>query len=308
MRALMDRTNRRRTISICVLLGAVTLASFWPVLHNSFINFDDPEYVTENPHVISGLTWENVAWAFRTGYAGNWHPLTWLSHMLDAQIFGLKPAGHHLTNLLFHIINTILLFLVLRRMTGTEWRSAFVAALFGLHPLHVESVAWISEPKDVLSAFFFMLTVWAYTRYAQSKVLGLKSKVALASSIQHPASSIQHPASTIHHPSSAATAPFFYLLALLFFALGLMSKPMLVTLPFVLLLLDFWPLRRLELSTLNSHSTNRKLKTQNSKLKTVFPLLLEKIPFFALAAAASAVTMLVQSKQGAVAPAGLPFE
>src|SRR6266478_4494652 len=169
----MERTNDiRRSIFICLLLGAVTLASYWPVLHNGFINFDDPEYITENPHVTSGLNLENVAWAFRTGYAGNWHPLTWLSHMLDVQFFGLNPMGHHLMNLMFHIINSILLFLVFRGMTGAVWRSAFVAGLFALHPLHVESVAWASERKDVLSAFFFMLTLWAYGRYVGEQKFG----------------------------------------------------------------------------------------------------------------------------------------
>src|SRR5258708_3206640 len=167
----MERSNDiRRSIFICLLLGAVTLPSYWPVLHNGFINFDDPEYITENPHVTNGLSWENVAWAFRTGYAGNWHPLTWLSHMLDVQLFGLNPMGHHFMNLLFHVINSTLLFLVFRGMTGAVWRSAFVAGLFALHPLHVESVAWASERKDVLSAFFFMLTLLAYARCATIEI------------------------------------------------------------------------------------------------------------------------------------------
>src|ERR1017187_10402595 len=166
----MGRTdNTRRTILICVLLGAVALASYWPVLRNEFVSYDDFDYVSENPYVLRGLTWQNAAWAFQTGHVGNWHPLTWLSHMLDVQMFGLRPAGHHLTSLLLHVATTLLLFLALQRMTGARWRSALVAALFALHPLHVESVAWVAERKDVLSAFFFMLTLWAYARYAQKE-------------------------------------------------------------------------------------------------------------------------------------------
>ncbi len=150
----MDRiVNARGTILICLLLGAITVATFWPVFHHDFIGLDDHQYVMENPRVLTGLTGENAKWAFQTGYAGNWHPLTWLSHMLDVQLFGLKPGWHHLTNLLFHTVNAILLFLLLKRMTGAFWRSAFAAALFALHPFHVESVAWIAERKDVLSTF-----------------------------------------------------------------------------------------------------------------------------------------------------------
>ncbi len=152
---------------IGVLLAVVTLIVFGPVVHSQFVNFDDPEYVTSNASVKGGLTLEGVLWAFRTGHASNWHPLTWISHMADCQLYGLKPGGHHLTNLLLHAINTVLLFVVLRRLTGALWRSAFVAALFALHPLHVESVAWISERKDLLSGFFFILTLWAYGRYVE---------------------------------------------------------------------------------------------------------------------------------------------
>ena len=142
-----------------------TFALFLPTTRNDFVNYDDPDYVTSNPHVSSGLAWPNVTWAFRTSHASNWHPLTWLSHMLDCQLFGQQPWGHHLVNVLFHTANAVLLFLLLRRMTGALGRSAMVAALFALHPLHVESVAWISERKDVLSTLFFLLTIWAYVRY-----------------------------------------------------------------------------------------------------------------------------------------------
>jgi len=267
----MDRTDHtRRTILIGVLLGALTLASYWPVLRNEFVTFDDPDYVSENPYVLRGLTWQNAAWAFQTAHVANWHPLTWLSHMLDVQLFGLNPVGHHLTSLLFHLANTCLLFAVLRRMTGAVWRSAVVAALFAVHPLHVESVAWVSERKDVLSTLFFMLTLWAYARYAEGRRKKEEGRM------QNPAlPNTQH-------------ATRYYLLSLFFFACGLMSKAMLVTLPFVLLLLDYWPLRRL------------KLNTQNSTLKTLLPLVREKLPFLLLAAASSAVTFATQQNAGAV--------
>jgi len=270
---------------VCFLLAAVTLLCYWPVTHHDFINFDDHEYITENLHVKAGLTWENVTWAFRTGYFCSWHPLTWISHMADCQIYGLSPGGHHLTNLLFHVANTLLLFLLLHRMTGALWRSAFVAALFGWHPLHVESVAWASERKDVLSTFFFLLTLTAYARYVQTRV-----------QVPHRAFSIPYPEATIQKPPPGTPSPLrrprsaaYYLLALFLFALGLMSKPMVVTLPFVLLLLDYWPLQRFQFSTVNF------------QLSTFARLVLEKLPFFLLAVAASVVTFLVQKAGGAVA-------
>ena len=229
----MDYSDKTvRAALICVLLGGLTLGVFWPVMQCEFTNFDDPYYVTANPNVLGGLTLENVGWAFRTGYYANWHPLTWLSHMADIELFGGHAGGHHLTSLLFHTANTLLLFWVLNLMTGALGRSALVAALFAVHPLHVESVVWISERKDVLSTCFFMLTIWAYYRYVQSR----------QDAVQSPMSNVQSQGtrSTLH-------APRFYVLSLSFFALGLMSKPMLVTLPFVLLLLDYWPLGRLKL-------------------------------------------------------------
>lgn len=249
---------------IGVGLGLVTLVLFLPSLRYDFLTYDDQQYVTENPHVRAGLTINGLAWAF--GYhAGNWHPLTWLSHMLDCQLYGLHPAGHHLTNVLLHTANTVVLFLVLSRMTGTRWRSAFVAALFGWHPLHVESVAWVAERKDVLSGFFFMLTLWAYAKYVAT---------AAARGVQSP--------------------KFWYCLTLLLFALGLMSKPMVVTLPFALLLLDYGPLGRIQLPI-----TNCRLR---------LPLLLEKVPFFALAAVACVLTVKAQTQVHAVvSTAGLPI-
>ncbi|HEY1717381.1 MAG TPA: tetratricopeptide repeat protein [Verrucomicrobiae bacterium] len=248
------------SFAVCLALAAITLLVYSPMLWHGFINYDDPDYITGNAHVIGGLTWTNVAWAFTTGDAANWHPLTWISHMTDCQLFGLNPAGHHLTNLLFHIANTLLLFLLLKKLTSAIWRSFFVAALFAWHPLHVESVAWASERKDVLSAFFWMLALLAYAQFA-----GL---------------------SKIQNPKSKA----FYILALFLFACGLMSKPMVVTLPFVLLLLDFWPLQRFTIYDLRF---------------TIWRLISEKIPFFALSAAASVVTFLVQKAGGATLAFGV---
>jgi len=238
-------TRSRLSALICFALAAVTLVAYWPVTHHAFTNIDDDGYITSNAHVKAGLTWPGIVWAFQTGFTGNWHPLTWISHMMDCQLFGLNPAGHHLMNVLFHTANTLLLFLLLKNLTGAIWRSFFVAALFAWHPLHVESVAWAAERKDVLSAFFWMLALLAYARYAQNK-----SKAG-------------------------------YFLALFFFACGLMSKPMVVTLPFVLLLLDFWPLQRFNNSTVQR-------------------LLIEKIPFFALALAAIFVTYMTQKNANAV--------
>jgi tetratricopeptide (TPR) repeat protein len=247
---------------ICLLLAAVTLAVFWPVVHCDFVNYDDPEYFTANPHVLTGLTPANAVWAFTTGHAGNWHPLTWLSLMLDATLFGKGASGPHLTNLLLHTANTALLFLLLRRMTAATWRSALVATLFALHPLHVESVAWITERKDVLSTFFGLLSLWAYADYARKR----------------PAAGNDTP--------DGWRGSVDYFLALFFFALGLMSKPMLVTLPFLMLLLDWWPLQR--------------FKVQGFGF-SVSSLVLEKIPFFVLSAASCVVTFIVQQSGGAVA-------
>ena len=223
-----------RSIGVSVGLIALVLVVFAPVRHHDFLFFDDPLLVTQRPEVLRGLTWENVWWAFTNGWGCNWHPITWLSHMLDVQLFGLDAGGHHLTSVLLHGANTLLLFGVLLRMTGLVGPSAFVAALFAVHPLHVESVAWVAERKDVLSAFFWMLTLWAYVGYTR-------------------------------RPGAAR-----YLAVLVLFALGLASKPMVVTLPFVLLLLDVWPLGRTALG---------------------MRLVWEKLPLFVLTAAVSAVTV-----------------
>jgi protein O-mannosyl-transferase len=320
MARLMDRSkNTWRTLLVGSLLAAATLAAFWPVSQNAFINYDDPLYVTRNPHLTGGWTWANVTWAFRTGYASNWHPVTWLSHLLDVQLFGLNASAHHLTSLLLHVANTLLLFLVLQRMTGALWRCAFVAALFALHPLHVESVAWVAERKDVLSTFFFMLTLWAYARYAQKSVIS--NQYSVVSSQASGESAADHKPRTTGHPSSVAESVLrsrtaeggrttgyrslitdhrlrYYLLALLFFALGLMSKPMLVTLPFVLLLLDYWPLQRFRPAPSTLRTSARKFQLSSFILH---PLFLEKLPFLALSALSCGVTLLAQTKGEAVA-------
>lgn len=253
---------------IYLVLALGTAALYWPTTSHPFILYDDEQYVTVNQHVTTGLSRANFVWAFTNGEAANWHPLTWLSHQLDCTLFGLNAGGHHFVNLLFHVANALLVFLFLRGATGAVGRSAFVAALFAWHPLHVESVAWVSERKDVLSTFFWLLTLMAYVRYAQGGT-GDGRQVTDGKP-----------------PTRHGYAVTFYWLALGFFACGLMSKPMVVTLPFVLLLLDFWPLGRMG----NAACGVRSFKF----------LILEKIPFFVLAAAGSAVTYLVQTSGGAV--------
>jgi Flp pilus assembly protein TadD len=231
---------------VFLLLGAITFAAYCQVGGHDFVSFDDGKYVFENPHLVPGLTLDTTTWAFTTLYFSNWHPLTWLSYLLDYELFGLLPVGYHLTNLLLHVAATMVLFAALRRLTGAVWRSAFAAALFGLHPLHVESVAWVAERKDVLSGLFWMLTLWAYAAYA-----------------------------------TRTPSIWRYLLVVLFLTLGLMAKPMLVTLPFVLLLLDFWPLGRL----------------RGSEIRL---LIAEKLPLLILVAGSSWITMIAQTRSGAV--------
>jgi Flp pilus assembly protein TadD len=246
----MDKnSNNKWSLLICLALTVTTTAVFYQVCTYDFVNYDDNIYVYDNPNIQAGITLKAVKWAFTTGYACFWHPLTWLSHMLDWQLFGSNAGGHHLTNLIFHIANTLLLFLVLKQMTGTLWQSAFVAALFALHPLHVESVAWVSERKDVLSTFFWMLTMLAYLRYVKQPDISR------------------------------------YFLTLFIFALGLMAKPMLITLPFVFLLLDYWPLSRISRFQWRIH----------------YHLILEKIPFIALSAISSVIAFLTQQSGRAVA-------
>jgi hypothetical protein len=239
-------------LAVCGLLVVAVCLVFSQTLCHEFVNFDDPDYVTENRTVAAGFTADGFVWAFSHFHNGNWHPLTWLSHMLDCQFFGANHAGgHHLTAVLLHAANTVLLFLVLRQMAGGLWRSAIVAALFGVHPLHVESVAWVAERKDVLSGLFFMLALAAYARYAR-------------------------------RPFSAPR----YLLVTLLFVLGLMSKPMLVTLPFVLLLLDYWPLARLGTALPGGLPLSR--------------VLFEKLPWLGLSAASCVVTYFAQRSSESV--------
>src|SRR5260221_4540887 len=250
---------------IGLVLLAIIVAIYWPVARFEFINYDDAEYVSENGRVQAGWTADNVVWAFQTTFFDDWHPLTWLSYMLDSEVFGLKAGGFHLENAVLHLLNSLLLFGAVRRMTGARWPSALVAALFAAHPSHVESVAWVSERKDVLSGLFWMLTLWAYGWYAR-------------------------------RPRAAP-----YLLALLFFGVGLMAKPMLVTLPFVLLLLDFWPLKRVEFkSRQSSEAATGERAGDPLSLSALYPpkpvrsLIVEKIPFLLLTVASSVVTYLAQ--------------
>ena len=245
-------------IIISLFLILATFVAYWQVWNHDFVNFDDNMYVTENKRVQAGLTTDGIIWSLTTFEASNWHPLTWLSHMLDCQLFGMDAGWHHLTNLLIHISNALLLFIVLYKMTGNLWPSGFVAAAFALHPLHVESVAWVAERKDVLSTFFWMLTLYFYFSWAKQG------------------------------------GSFRYLVAICVFILGLMAKPMLVTLPFVLILLDYWPLRRI-------YTFIEKSDYNNSHRRNIsFRFVLEKLPFFFIVAISCALTLFAQEKGGAI--------
>jgi protein O-mannosyl-transferase len=308
----------KQSLAICLGLVVGTLAVYWPVTGHEFVNYDDTDYVTKNAHVQAGLSAKSLAWVWSSEVARNWHPLTMLSHMLDCQFFGLRPDWHHATNLLLHAVNAALLFLLLRRLTGALWRSALVAALFAFHPLHVESVAWIAERKDVLSTLFFLLTLWAYGAYVRESAVrcqpaisgGPKPEVRSPKpGMRRGSTQDQGPRAAVHASRSTLRVSRFYLLALLLFALGLMSKPMLVTLPFVLLLLDFWPLGRLTVHSPRStaHSPRSAPNASRSTLhapRSTFPALLglipEKVPFFLLSAGSCFVTFMVQHKGGAM--------
>ena len=245
---MLEFAKRNVIVSVYFVLILSTFLVFWQVRNFDFVNYDDGKYVYENPHVLNGLTGNGIIRAFTTPHVGNWLPLTWLSFMLDCQLFGKNPGCMHLINLLLHLVNTLLLFAVLRKMTGSLWPSAFVAAAFALHPMHVESVAWITERKDVLSTLFLLLTLAAYAGYVKRRGL------------------------------------FRYLLTILLFVLGLLAKPMLVTLPFVLFLLDYWPLNRFD----------------SPKSERLYRIIIEKIPFFALAAVSSVITFFAQKSSGAL--------
>ena len=254
-------------VAIAAALLVATAIAFAPIRHNAFVNYDDYAYVAGNPNVTAGLTWNGFVWAWTTFQVGNWHPLTMLSHMLDCQLFGVSAAAHHLVSVGWHLLNTLLVFGVLARMTGRPWRSAFVAGLFALHPLHVESVAWVSERKDLLSTFFSLLAIGAYAEYARSGSV------------------------------------LRYALALIAFLAALLSKPMAVTLPCALLLLDAWPLQRWQ--GIGSGQARERSPAQLPP-RSAASLLLEKLPFFLLAALVSAVTLVSQRASGATA-ASLPF-
>jgi protein O-mannosyl-transferase len=245
--------SKQTAFYVSSFLAIGTLLLYWPAGHYDFVLADDYEYICHNPPVLRCLSWEGIRWAIWSMYASNWHPLTWVSHMVDCSMYGLYPGGHHLTNIFLHTANVALLFRWLSRLTGKLWPSAFVAAFFAWHPLHVESVAWICERKDVLSTFFLLLTLGAYTRYVAKPTRGR------------------------------------LFLTLLLFVLGLMAKPMLVTLPCLLLLLDYWPLNRFQTET-------GQLKARKEWL----PVLVEKIPFFFLSFCGCLLTMAAQSASGAV--------
>jgi len=272
------KTNRE--LIFFTTLAALVLVIYWQTTAFSFINLDDNLYVYENPVIMSGLNWNTVKWAFASFFSANWHPLTWMSHALDVTLFGGNAGGHHAVNIIIHLINSLLAFVVFRRMTGCFWKSAIVAALFAVHPAHVESVAWISERKDVLSTLFWLLTMMAYIRFAKTEEKEVKDIGENADGEEE-------------KKELLASLPFFspqYLIILVFFALGLMAKPMLVTLPFVLLLMDFWSLER--------------LKT----LKDLPALLIEKIPLFILSGVSAYITILAQRSVGAIETLdALPF-
>jgi protein O-mannosyl-transferase len=261
---LADEANKTRKIIICIFLILSTFSVYSQVQDHEFINYDDHTYITENLNVQAGLTGKSVKWAFTTFYASNWFPMTWLSHILDYQLYGLHPKGHYLTNLFLHISSVLILFIVLFRMTGALWQSGFVAAMFALHPINVQSVAWIAERKNVLSTLFWLITIWTYIRYAEK-------------------------------PSIKR-----YGFVFLFFALGLMSKPMLVTLPFVLLLLDYWPLGRLKLE--QKRGDKKITEKHRGNKSEILRLVLEKIPLFLLVVLASIATIIAQKSGGALRP------
>jgi len=248
----------RHGLALCLFLVFVTVSLYGPVGTFEFDNYDTANYVYENSRVKAGLTAANLRWAFTTTYVSNWHPVTWISHMLDVQLFGLNPGAHHWTNVVLHLANSLLLFGVLRLMTGSLWRSGAVAALFAIHPLHVQSVAWIAERKDLLSTFFGLLAIWRYIRYVQSPNAGRFGSVFL------------------------------------FFILSLMAKPMMVTLPFVLILLDYWPLARMRFASRSEPNQLSQRWAFNSAL------LLEKIPLLIVSAASCLVTVYAQQTGGAV--------
>jgi Tfp pilus assembly protein PilF len=276
---LQNLSPSQKKLIVCLLLFLATLAAFWQVKNHDFINLDDEQYVTQNPNVRAGLTFKGVAWSFTTAYADFWHPLTWLSHMLDWQLFGTWAGGHHLTSLILHAANAVLLFFALMALTGAFWQSAFVAALFSLHPLHVESVVWVAERKDVLSTFFFLLALAAYARYARRP--GWKNGLAVL-------------------------IPFLF---------SLMAKPTYVTLPLILLLLDYWPLKRMEAQTQGQElnpkqkkkQTQREDKPEPDRKAILLNLIKEKIPLLMASLLFGIMAIIVQSRSESSTFTDWPF-
>jgi tetratricopeptide (TPR) repeat protein len=269
------RSGGQRTLLLCLLLTVVVLVAYNPVTRNGFLNYDDNGYITKNPHVRAGLTWETVKWSFTTYQQANWHPLTWLSHALDCQVFGMNPAGPHYVNVLLHAANAVLLFLLLESATGFRWRSLMVAALFALHPINVESVAWAAERKNVLSMLFFLLALYAYGWYARGPALGQagfgKSDLGKSGLLR-------------------------YVAVVGCFALALLSKPQVIAFPFLLLLWDYWPLCRWDARAVAEAAANG---ASARRLSTGW-LVLEKAPLLLLSAASAVVTMKAQKAGGAV--------
>jgi protein O-mannosyl-transferase len=254
-------SRTRSDCSVYLLLLVLIFFVFFQTRTHGFINYDDETYITSNPHVAQGLNVQNMIWAFSTSDASNWHPLTWISHMMDIQIYGVNPGAHHFTNMLFHIANSFLIFFLFRKMTCEFWKSCFLAVLFAIHPLHVESVAWVAERKDVLSTFFGLITLWGYVRYVKKPGI------------------------------------YRYGLILIFYSLSLMAKPMLVTLPFVLLLMDYWPLRRFD----KDIPCEEKSQKRSYGLKLlVLRFSVEKLPMVIVAIGSCFITLQVQQKGGAV--------
>jgi tetratricopeptide (TPR) repeat protein len=305
MASPLRSSANRIIVATAAALFVVTAAVFAPALFNGFVNYDDPDYVTSNAHVKAGLNAAGVRWALTANVASNWHPLTWMSHMLDVSLFGLAPAGHHATSVLLHALVAALAFLALRRLTGALWPSAACAALLAFHPLRVESVAWVSERKDVLCSVFFFLTLWAYARYCDaSKWHGHLARDRVVGAFR-PGPGTQDASAVA---ASAGRPWLWYSLALLSFALGLTAKPMLVTLPCVLVLLDFWPLGRVRFACVpvSAGTANAAPKSPGAGCPHPVLLFVEKLPFLALAIASSKITYVVQSASGAVT-ADLPF-
>jgi protein O-mannosyl-transferase len=294
---LLKWVHTRNPNFLACLLGLSVFAAYLPVLRNGFIIYDDPYYIYSNPHVQQGLSWASIRWAFTTFDMGFWHPLTWASILMDSTVFGLHPAGHHLTSLALHVANTLLLFYLLLRATGATWRSILVAAFFGLHPLHIESVAWSAERKDVLSTLFFLLALWAYVRFANDECRmtndeGRMQGGGAKRTTDHGTRTRSHLLRFTFHVSR------FYLLSLVCFVFALMSKTVVVTLPVLLLLLDYWPLKRMKNG--EWRMGNARAGAQPIRIPHSAFVILEKLPFFGLSLVAGVITLYAQAGTGVI--------